>query len=164
MVSNDNPAVLHQMMSTVLADSEEARTFSFYAKNRVKTHVETEYEARWRKSRLNDATKKLVHDTCFEKIAEHYVNTESLGRVYIAPNFYKVAMPVNTSASGKGIDVPSTGTRLPIAGTKIRSFVHWEDVRDIDSSTIYEMSDGKIEYINFTNYHYRDYNVDARFS
>ena len=89
MVSNDNPAVLHQMMSTVLADSEEARTFSFYAKNRVKTHVETDYEARWRKSRLNDATKKLVHDTCFEKIAEHYVNTESLGKVYIAPNFYK---------------------------------------------------------------------------
>lgn len=164
MVSNDNPAVLHQMMSTVLADSEEARTFSFYAKNRVKTHVETEYEARWRKSRLNDATKKLVHDTCFEKIAEHYVNTESLGKVYIAPNFYKVAMPVNTSASGKGIDVPATGTRLPIAGTKIRSFVHWEDVRDIDSSTIYEMADGKIEYINFTNYHYRNYNGAARFS
>jgi hypothetical protein len=126
--------------------------------------VETEYEARWRKSRLNDATKKLVHDTCFEKIAEHYVNTESLGKVYIAPNFYKVAMPVNTSASGKGIDVPATGTRLPIAGTKIRSFVHWEDVRDIDSSTIYEMADGKIEYINFTNYHYRDYNGAARFS
>ena len=164
MVSNDNPAVLHQMMSTVLADSEEARTFSFYAKNRVKTHVETEYEARWRKSRLNDATKKLVHDTCFEKIAEHYVNTESLGKVYIAPNFYKVAMPVNTSASGKGIDVPATGTRLPIAGTKIRSFVHWEDVRDIDSSTIYEMADGKIDCINFTNYHYRNYNGAARFS
>jgi hypothetical protein len=164
MVSNDNPAVLHQMMSTVLADSEEARTFSFYAKNRVKTHVETDYEARWRKSRLNDATKKLVHDTCFEKIAEHYVNTESLGKVYIAPNFYKVAMPVNTSASGKGIDVPATGTRLPVVGTKIRSFVHWEDVRDIDSSTIYEMADGKIEYINFTNYHYRDYNGAARFS
>ena len=164
MISNDNPVVLHQMMSTVLADNEEARTFSFYAKNRVKTHVETDYEARWRKSRLNDATKKLVHDTCFEKIAEHYVNTESLGKVYIAPNFYKVAMPVNTSASGKGIDVPATGTRLPIAGTKIRSFVHWEDVRDIDSSTIYEMADGKIEYINFTNYHYRNYNGAARFS
>ena len=164
MVSNENPAVLYQMMSTVLADSEEARVFSFYAKNRVKTHVETEYEARWRKSRLNDATKKLVHDVCFEKIAEHFVNTESLGKVYIAPNFYKVAMPVNTSASGRGIDVPSTGTRLPIAGTKIRSFVHWEGVRDIDSSTIYEYGDGKLEHINFTNYHYCNYNGAARFS
>ena len=164
MVSNENPAVLYQMMSTVLADSEEARTFSFYANNRIKTHVETDYEARWRKSRLNDATKKLVHDTCFEKIAEHYASTKSLGKVYIAPNFYKVAMPVNTSASGRGIDVPTTGTRLPLAGTKIRSFVHWEDVRDIDSSTIYEMTDGKMECINFTNYHYCNYNGAARFS
>ena len=164
MVSNENPAVLYQMMSTVLADSEEARTFSFYANNRIKTHVETEYEARWRKSRLNDATKKLVHDTCFEKIAEHYTTTESLGKVYIAPNFYKVAMPVNTSASGRGIDVPATGTRLSLAGTKIRSFVHWEDVSDIDSSTIYEMADGEIDRINFTNYHSCNYNGAARFS
>ena len=164
MLSNENPTVLYQIMSTVLADTDEARTFSFYAKNRIKTHIETEYEARWRKSRLNDATKKLVHDTCFEKIVEHYVNTESLGKVYIAPNFYKVAMPVNTSASGKGIDVPATGTRLPITGTKIRSFVHWEDARDIDSSVVLEKVDGGLDYINFTNYHYRDYNGAARFS
>ena len=164
MVSNDNPAVLYQMMSTVLADSEEARTFSFYAKNRVKTHVETEYEARWRKSRLNDATKKLVHDTCFEKIAEHYVNTEPLGKVYIAPNFYKVAMPVNTSASGKGIDVSTTGTRLPIVGTKIRSFVHWENAFDIDSSVILEHTDDKLSTINFRNYGDRNYKGAARFS
>ena len=163
MLSNENPTVLYQIMSTVLADNEEARTFSFYAKNRVKTHVETEYEARWRKSRLNDATKKLVHDVCFDKIADHYKATESLGKVYIAPNFYRVAMPVNTSASGKGIDVPATGTRLPINGTKIRSFVHWENAYDIDSSTIYERADGKLEHINFTNYH-RNYNGAARFS
>ena len=164
MLSNENPTILYQMMSTVLADSEEARTFSFYAKNRVKTHIETEYEARWRKSRLNDATKKLVHDTCFEKIAEHYVNTESLGKVYIAPNFYKVAMPVNTSASGKGIDVPATGTRLPITGTKIRSFVHWENAFDIDSSTIYEHNDGKLTMINFCSYNYENFDGAARFS
>ena len=163
MLSNENPAVLYQLMSTVLADSEEARTFSFYAKNKVKTHVETDYEARWRKSRLNDATKKLVHDTCFDKIAEHYKATDSLGNVYIAPNFYKVAMPVNTSASGRGIDVPATGTRLPISGTKIRSFVHWEDVCDIDSSIILEDMNGKLDHINFTNYG-KNYNGAARFS
>ena len=164
MLSNENPTVLYQIMSTIIADNEEARTFSFYAKNRIKTHVETEYEARWRKSRLNAATKKLVHDTCFERIAAHYWATESLGKVYIADNFYKVAMPVNTSASGRGIDVPSTGTRLPIAGTKIRSFVHWEDVCDIDSSVILEDAAGKLDYINFTNYHYKNYNSAARFS
>ncbi len=164
MLPNKNPTVLYQLMSTITADAEEARTFSFYAKNRVKTHVETDYEARWRKSRLNDATKKLVHDTCFEKIAEHYVNTESLGKVYIAPNFYKVAMPVNTSASGKGIDVPSTGTRLPINGSKIRSFVHWENAFDIDSSVVLEHNDGKLNTINFCSYYDRNYKGAARFS
>ena len=164
MLSNENPTVLYQLMTTVIADTEEARTFSFYAKNKVKTHIETDYEARWRKSRLNDATKKLVHDTCFDKIADHYRVTESLGKVYIAPNFYKVAMPVNTSASGKGIDVPATGTRLPITGTKIRSFVHWEDAMDIDSSVVLENADGKLGYINFTNYSYNNYNGAARFS
>ena len=164
MLSNENPTVLYQIMSTIIADTDDTRTFSFYANNRIKTHVETEYEARWRKSRLNDATKKLVHDTCFDKIAEHYKAAESLGKVYIAPNFYKVAMPVNTSASGKGIDVPATGTRLPITGTKIRSFVHWEDAMDIDSSVVLENADGKLGYINFTNYSYNNYSGAARFS
>lgn len=164
MLSDKNPAVLYQLMSTVTADSEDARTFSFYAKNKIKTHVETDYEARWRKSRLNGATKKLVHDTCFDKIAGHYKAAEKLGKVYIDPKFYRVAMPVNTSASGKGIDVPATGTRLPITGTKIRSFVHWENAFDIDSSTIYEHEDGHLEAINFCSYSRANYNGAARFS
>ena len=164
MLPDSNPTVLYQLMSTVLADNEEARTFSFYAKNRVKTHVETDYEARWRKSRLNDATKQLVHDVCFDKIASHYKTSERLGKVYIAPNFYKVAMPVNTSASGKGIDVPATGTRLPISGTKIRSFVHWENAFDIDSSVVLEHANGNLNTINYSSYYSRNYKGAARFS
>lgn len=164
MLSDKNPTVLYQLMSTVTTDSEDARIFSFFAKNKVKTHVETDYEARWRKSRLNEATKKLVHDVCFDKIAGHYKAAEKLGKVYIDPKFYRVAMPVNTSASGKGIDVPATGTRLPINGTKIRSFVHWENAFDIDSSTIYEHEDGKLNTINFYSYSDRNYNGASRFS
>jgi hypothetical protein len=164
MLSDSNPTVLYQLMSTITADSEDARTFSFYAKNKIKTHVETEYEARYRKSRLNDATKKLVHDVCFDKIAGHYQAAEKLGKVYIDPRFYRVAMPVNTSASGKGIDVPATGTRLPITGTKIRSFVHWEKAFDIDSSIVLEHEDGKLNTINFCSYYARNYNGAARFS
>ena len=164
MLSDKNPAVLYQLMSTVNADTEGARTFSFYAKNKIKTHTETEYEARWRKSRLNDATKKLVHDVCFDKIAGHYRAAAKLGKVYIDPRFYRVAMPVNTSASGKGIDVPATSTRLPITGTKIRSFVHWEDAFDIDSSVVLVGNNGKLDTINFSNYIYKNYNGVVRFS
>ena len=165
LLSDKNPIVLYQLMSTVMADSEEARTFTFYAKNRIKKHAETEYEARWRKSRLNDATKKLVHDTCFEKIANHYRNVESLGKVYVADNFYKVALPVNTSASGKGIDVPPTGTRLPITAPNIRTFVHWEKAFDIDSSVVAYGADGNvITTMNFCNYSSKYFGNDLLFS
>lgn len=165
MLSDKNPIVLYQLMSTVMADNEEARTFTFYAKNRIKKHAETEYEARWRKSRLNDATKKLVHDTCFEKIANHYRNAESFGKVYVADNFYKVALPVNTSASGKGIDVPPTGTRLPITAPNIRTFVHWENAFDIDSSVVAYDEDGKvITTMNFCNYSGKYFGNDLLFS
>lgn len=164
MLSDSNPIVLYQLMSTLAADNEDARTFSFYAKNKIKTHTETEHEARYRKSRLNDATKKLVHDVCFDKIASHYKAAESLGKVYIDPKFYRVAIPVNTSASGRGIDVPAAGTRLPITGTKVRSFVHWEKAFDIDSSVVLVGENGKLETINFRNYSYSNYNGAVRFS
>ena len=164
MLSDKNPAVLYQLMSTVMADNNEARTFSFYAKNRVKTHKETDYEAQWRKSNLNDATKKLVHDVCFDKIAGPYRASDSIGKVYIDPRFYRVAMPVNTSASGKGIDVPATGTRLPINGTKIRSFVHWEHAFDIDSSLLFIDGNENVDYMNFTNYNYKKYGDAVLFS
>ena len=165
MLSDKNPIVLYQLMSTVMADNEEARTFTFYAKNRVKKHAETDYEARWRKSRLNDATKKLVHDVCLQKIAQHYRNAESLGKVYVADNFYKVALPVNTSASGKGIDVPPTGTRLPITTPNIRTFVHWEHAFDIDSSVVAYDAEGKvIRTVNFCNYSDKYFGNDLLFS
>jgi hypothetical protein len=74
-------------------------------------------------------------------------------------------MPVNTSASGRGIDVPATGTRLPIIGTKIRSFVHWEDAFDIDSSCVFVDAEGKVEYtMNFCNYSYKNYGNAVLFS
>lgn len=165
MLSNKNPIVLYQLMSTVLADSEEARTFAFFAKNRVKSHTETEYEARWRKSRLNDATKKLVHDTCLTKIEDHYRALDSLGKIYVHPDFYKVAMPVNTSASGRGIDVVPTGTRLPIVVDNIRTFVHWENAFDIDSSVVVLGKDNElIGTVNWCDYRSKRFGNDLLFS
>lgn len=165
LLSDKNPIVLYQLMSSIMADGEEARTFTFYAKNRIKKHAETDYEARWRKSRLNDATKKLIHDVCLEKIVQHYRAAESLGKVYIDKAFYKVALPVNTSASGKGIDVAPTGTRLPITAPNIRTFVHWEDAFDIDSSIVaYNEKNEVITTMNFCNYSSKYFGNDLLFS
>lgn len=152
LIPNTNPIVLYQLMSTLTADDGNARTFAFTKNGLVKKHIETDYETKWRKSKLNDSTRSFLHDACMNQIKAGYEAQESLGKVYIAENFYKVGIPVNTSASGKGIDVLPLGSRLPITGEYIRTFVHWEKAFDIDSSLILVDNNDKVSTMFFGNY------------
>lgn len=153
LIPNTNPIVLYQLMSTLTADDGNARTFAFTKNGLVRKHTETDYETKWRKSKLNDSTRKFLHDACMNQIKAGYEAQESLGKVYIAENFYKLGVPVNTSASGKGIDVLPLGSRLSIKGDYIRTFVHWEKAFDIDSSLILVDTDDKVSTMYFGNYH-----------
>lgn len=164
LIPNTNPIVLYQLMSTLTADDGNARTFAFTKNGLVKKHTETDYETKWRKSKLNDSTRSFLHDACMNQIKAGYEAQESLGKVYIAENFYKVGVPVNTSASGKGIDVLPTGSRLPIKGDYIRTFVHWEKAFDIDSSLILVNEDYKLETLYFGNYYGEPYESNILFS
>ena len=152
LIPNTNPIVLYQLMSTLTADDGNARTLAFTKNGLVRKHTETDYETKWRKSKLNDSTRKFLHDACMNQIKAGYEAQESVGKVYIAENFYKVGVPVNTSASGKGIDVLPLGSRLPITGDYIRTFVHWEKAFDIDSSLILVDNDNKVSTMYFGNY------------
>lgn len=151
LIPNTNPIVLYQLMSTLTADDGNARTFAFTKNGLVRKHTETEYETKWRKSKLNDSTRKFLHDACMNQIKAGYEAQESLGKVYIAENFYKLGVPVNTSASGKGIDVLPLGSRMLITGEYIRTFVHWEKAFDIDSSLIVVDDEGKAQTMYFGN-------------
>ena len=131
MIPNKNPIALYQFVTTLMEDNGQNRTFAFTKNRLVKKHVETEYEAKWRKSKLNEATRQMVKDATFTQIEAGYRAQPSLGKVYVSPDFYKVGVPVNTSASGKGIDVLPAGSRIPVRGNKIRTFVHWEHAFDI---------------------------------
>lgn len=159
-----NPLVLYQMMSTLMTDNGEARTFTFSKNRLVKKHIETEYEQTWRKSKLNNATRKLIHDKLLEKISKAYDCQEKIGSVYIDNNFFKVAIPTNTSMSGKGIDVPPIGTRIKIHSPFIRTFVHWEDAFDIDSSLIITNKDNSIQTMSYSSYYYKEYGDNILFS
>ena len=164
-----NPIALYQMVANMQADGNQARTFSFKKRNLTKTHIETEYEAKWRKSRLTEGTKKLLHDECLNKIDAHYSELPSLGKIYINPDFYRTMIPTNTSASGQGLDVPPTGSRLAIRGIAIRTFVRWKDIHDVDSdfSAIKVDEHGNYiggEYMYFGNYHEKPFGNDALFS
>ncbi len=155
MIKAENPVVLYQLMSTLSSDDgDKPRTFTFFSDNKVKTHRETEYEATWRKSRLSETTSKFLADILLEKIKTYYKNLTSLGKVYVADNFYKLGMPTNTSASGKGIDVLPIGSRIPCTGNAIRTFVHWKDAFDIDSSLIIVDKNNNLSTMGWFNYSY----------
>lgn len=159
-----NPIVLLQLVNTLKADGNEARTFTFFANNKVKKHTETEYEARWRKSRLSEGTLKFLREKCIDKVLEFYRNLPKLGKIYINPAFYKIGLPTNTSASGKGIDTLPTGSRVACQGKYIRTFVYWKDVYDIDADLLLMFNDNTLRYMNFTNYSSKPFDNALLFS
>jgi hypothetical protein len=164
MIPAENPIVLYQLMSNLSKDTGEARTFTFFRNNKVRVHRETEYETKYRKSRLNENTCKFLASACLEKIKDYYRALPSLGRVYVSDNFYKLGMPTNTSASGKGIDVLPIGSRMPVNGTKVRTFVHWKNAFDIDSSLIIVNKDDSLSSMGWFNYSGKGYGNDVLFS
>ena len=164
LIKAKNPMVLFQLVSSLKEDGIAPRTFTFTKNNLVKKHVETEYETKWRKSRLNASTTKFLHEACLSKIWKFYESLPTLGKVYISDAFYKLGVPSNTSANGKGIDVLPTGSRLPIHGSAIRTFVTWKNVYDIDASITLVKEDGNSEYMYFGNYSEKRYGNDLLFS
>ena len=164
MIPASNPVVLYQLLATLSANDAEARTFTYFYNNKVRVHKETEYEAKWRKSRLNENTRKFLASVCLDKIKEYYKSLPSLGKIYVADNFYKLGMPTNTSASGKGIDVLPIGSRMAVNGTKIRTFVHWKKAFDIDSSLIIVDKDDNLSSMGWFNYSGKGFGNDILFS
>jgi len=152
MLPAKNPIALYQMVSALSEDDGSARTFTFTKNNKVKKHVETEFEAKYRKSNLNDSTRKFLHDTCFDKIDSYYSSLESLGKIYLSEDFYNLGVPTNTSAGGKGIDTLPTGSRIKCPFKNIRSFVYWKNVFDIDASLTLVYANGRTEIVYFGNY------------
>ena len=164
MIKAKNPIVLFQLVNSLEEEAGKARTFTFYKNNKVKKHVETEYETKWRKSRLSSGTIKFLHAACLEKVFEYYRSLPSLGKVYINDSFYKLGLPSNTSASGKGIDVIPTGSRLPCTGSAIRTFVTWKGIYDVDASLTVVFGDGSSKYMYFGNYSSKPFGHDVLFS
>ena len=140
MLSDKNPIVLYQLLSQIKPEQGDARTFVFFNNNAAKSHVETEYETKWRKSVLDEETHYLLVSYCREKISAHYSKAK-IGKVYVSDIFKKVALPTNTSASSSGLDVYPSGTRLPITHNFIRTFVYWNNIPDIDSAALFFKED-----------------------
>ena len=136
LIKIDNPIVLIQLVTGIMNNNDK-RTFSFISNKRFKSHTETCEEIKKRKSILSSDMKENLINTLDLKIKAYYQNKKSLGKIYISPIFKKVALPINTSAMGMGIDVLPTGSRLPIKFDYLRAFCYWHKVFDIDASVVF---------------------------
>lgn len=157
LLDNKNVAVLIQMLEAFKVNEKFERRFTFYKNNLMKYHSESYYEARWRKTRLNNTKNMYIRRKLFKLIDKHFQSLKSLGRIYVSPEFKKVSVPLNTTASGSGLDVLPTGSRTKIKGDYIRTFVNWKKAYDIDSSLILVNENGFLEEVGFWNYNYKPY-------
>ena len=164
MLPANNPIALYQLLSTLSADDNDPRTFTFFKDNKVRVHRETEYEATYRKSKLNASTRDFLAEALLDKIKAYYSNLPKLGKVYINDAFYKLGMPTNTSASGKGLDVLPTGSRVPCRGSAVRTFVHWKKAFDIDSSLIVVDKNNELHTVGWFSYSSKPFGNDILFS
>ena len=103
MLPNDNPILLYQILTTILNDKDK-RIFTFKNNNLVKCHIETDYEEKYRKSKLDYETCESLSNIIKNKIDSYYLSLPKLGKIYISEKFKKIALPVNNSCSGRGFN------------------------------------------------------------
>ena len=161
MVEVKNPIVGVQLLQTLTKDTQGPRTFKFYNNRLVKNHVETSQEAKYRKSVLSKGIKEEVTKGIYRKIDQYYMNLPKLGKVYVSDEFYNIPLPFNTSASGAGLDVMPVGARMSLAESKIRAFVYWSGIYDVDSSMTFIHRSGRLDELGFWNYGAKEFGNDA---
>ena len=157
MLPNDNPILLYQILTTILNDNGK-RIFTFKNNNLVKCHIETDCEEKYRKSKLDYETRELLSNIIKNKIDSYYLSLPKLGKIYISEKFKKIALPINNSCSGRGLDVLPTGSRIKINGNYIRTFCYWKNVFDIDTSALF-IKDDFNQNNDYVELSWRNYNT-----
>ena len=131
-----NAIILIQlMMQYANYVSDTARTFKFSRYNKLRVHKETYSEQESRKSMLSSDRVAMLSAMMRESLRTLLAG--KLGRVYISPDMYHIAVPIRENDTNGGYGVLPKGSRIPIEkGKKIRAFTYWEKVNDIDLSVI----------------------------
>ena len=141
-IETKNAVVLIQLiMQYATYEADAARTFKFTRYNRLRIHNETEEEQARRQTVLSSEQVEMLLSVMRKKLAELLAG--KLGKVYISPAMYKIALPLQENTANGGYGVLPKGSRLPLPlGKKIRAFTYWKEVDDIDLSVIGLGEDG----------------------
>lgn len=157
LLPDSNVSVLIQTAQLLAQGNDKPRTFVFTKNCLTASHTETETEVSKRMSKLSEELCDRVIAIIKQKIMKQYMSLPKLGKLYISPEFKQVAVPINTSANGVGLDVRPTGSRIAISGNYIRTLCYWKGVFDIDASCIVIDNEGKAETYYWGNYAYKKY-------
>ena len=165
LVKVKNPIVGIQLLQTLTSKTQGPRVFKFYNNRKIKSHIETDKEYKYRKTVLSEGVKKEVKKAIYEKIDQYYLGLPKLGKVFVSDVFDKMPLPLNTSASGSGLDVYPAGTRVPITEDYIRAFIHWDGPADIDFSiSLFDQMGKEKGNMYFGNYSNKQFGNDILFS
>ena len=132
-VETRNKIVLAQLLTHFYANARSERTFKFVRLNKMNVFNESQEAAKKRKSVLANeiALKASLRMESLLKGACH----GTLGKVYVDGSLRNIALPLQEAASMGGFGTLPQGSRLPVpADKKLRAFIYWEKVDDIDLS------------------------------
>lgn len=160
----DNPILLYQLIEGIVQDDYKTpRVFHYSYNNLTKYHEESDYEFKYRKSKLSPSLKTKLVITLREMIENYYKSLPSLGKIYVNEEFKNIALPVNTSATGSGLDILPIGSRIKIKGDYIRTFCYWKDIFDIDASAtlIKDINDKEYDVMYWGSYSLKPFGKSA---
>ena len=160
-IGKGKPILLVQLlMHYALYSAGSARTFRFVKNGLLCHHEETPEEMKRRRTVLSATDTALIVDRIRSRLAASL--PKRLGKVYIDPAMYKIALPLHESAASGGFGCLPSGSRVPIEdGSKIRAFTYWEKVDDIDLSVIAINNNRSMEEFSWRNMAYLQSDVIA---
>ena len=153
-ISSGRPVLLLQLiMHYARASARGARTFQFVKHNMLRNHTETPAEVKARRTRLGARTRKAMLAYMSSMLSARLKG--SLGRVYVHPDMYKIAIPMHEAAANGGFGTLPSGSRVKLdEGQKIRAFTYWEKVYDIDLSMFGITKSGEEEEFSWRTMYY----------
>lgn len=142
MQSDNNVVIIQLMLQYANYRANDKRTFKFPKFNLLRTHTETAEEVAKRRSVICKDTIDTIVNVLKEQLKANLKG--KLGKVYIADDMKKIALPLQESASMTGYGNLPKGSRIALPkGKKLRAFTYWEKVNDIDLSVIGVNNDGQ---------------------
>ncbi len=133
LIDGKNKIVLIQLLLQYADDTTGQRTFVFTKYERMRIHSETPEEAMRRRTVLPEEVRNTAQKVISQKLRNACKG--KLGKVYIDPAMREIALPIQETASMTGAGVLPKGSRISLPqAKKLRAFIYWEKVNDIDLS------------------------------